>query len=136
MDWLNPVIVRFVVWFVILSVAKSPESSPVSRSSPVGTASPAADVSISMVPVNYSPDIVEIKLKGNAVQTFNYFNTDKYFFYIMRNPNGYPMLVSKTLAIKELNYKSEEKVSESNKEEVELTFKWFSPAKGPPVVMA
>ncbi|GAI19089.1 unnamed protein product, partial [marine sediment metagenome] len=102
----------------------------------IGLIEAEEDVSISMVPVSHSPDIVEIKLEGTAVQTFNYSNTDDYYYYIMRDPNGYPMLVSKTLAVQELDYESEEEETTSNKEVVELTFKWFSPAKGPPAVIA
>jgi len=99
----------------------------------IGLIGGAEEVSISMVPVSHSPDIVEIKLEGTAIQTFNYFDTDDYYFYIMRDPDGYPMFVSKTLDVREINIESEEKNLENGKEVVELTFKWFSPAKGPPV---
>ncbi|MFX1393532.1 MAG: hypothetical protein ACFFAH_08150 [Promethearchaeota archaeon] len=84
-------------------------------------------------------DIVEIKITGDAGQTFNNYDNDFYYFYIMKDVYGYPVFVSLRPLKDESNYSIINDSKYQNSPIVledmpfELLFWWFAQPKGPPI---
>ena len=78
--------------------------------------------------------IVEIKL-GNAIQVYNHFNNIDYHFFILHSINDYPIFI--TLMIYKLYYDeiSNVNLDSENGKIIDLQIEWFSPAKGPPIII-
>lgn len=78
---------------------------------------------------------IKITLKGNALQTFNYYNIDEYYFYILHDIYRYPVFI---LLRPMQTASGAEKTSNKGNSlihchiQFKLMFWWFAPPTGPP----